>query len=160
LQLKYATTRDWARAHCPWVILGVYTPEDFAEDVTQTVERQGLVQRLQDRRSRHAKKDRRGFDRDKVNMEVGKVTGTVIESQAQEVKHGEKEGPASGHDAGVQGTGGSTDSAGGSETDQSGAAGGTAGPNGEADRPAPGGEGAQTQDERDTFPPDRKKDKS
>jgi hypothetical protein len=32
-QLGYYTTRAWARLHCPEVLLGVYTPEDFDEGI-------------------------------------------------------------------------------------------------------------------------------
>jgi len=118
LQLKYATTRDWARAHCPWVILGVYTPDEFATDVTPeppagapSDKMTALVARLQDRRQRHTKRNRRGFDPEHVNREADKLNGNVIEGDAQRVAdtQGESNGgktegsiAAGEHGAGVQ----------------------------------------------------------
>lgn len=152
LQLKYATTRDWARAHCPWVILGVYTPDemspaDASDDVTPV--RTGLVQRLQDRRARHTKKDRRGFDHDHVKTEVDKAS-------KQEVKHGEESRTASGRDAEIRGGGGSADSHGGGEADEPKAAAVLDRQAGINERPDASGKGAETPAQGDIFPPDRK----
>jgi len=161
LQLKYATTRDWARAHCPWVILGVYTPEEFANDVTPETPASGekttaLVARLQDRRQRHTKRNRRGFDPEHVNREADKLNGNVIEGDAQRVAdtHGESNGgktedgdTAGRHGAGIQDDAGSADDHGERVTDDQGAGERSDGADGQAEPVAAGGGKATAQDD-------------
>jgi len=74
VQLWYNTARDWARVHCPWVILGVYTPdemqdfEDRMKDVTPP-EQTKLINALQTAK-KSASQASRGFDADHVKRET------------------------------------------------------------------------------------------
>jgi hypothetical protein len=152
-QLYYSATRTWARMFCPDVILGIYSPDELPDepkDVTPTPpsnELNGLVRRLKDKKSQHIKKDRRGFDHDKVK--------TTIEGNTMEVKHAEQEGSAGGHDAGIQDGGREADSADRGEAEQ-------LEPRPDDDRSAaqhtgtPASTETTPQDELDIFPPDRK----
>lgn len=108
VQLHYSTSRDWARVHCPWVILGVYTPDEIAEteliDVTPKVA--GLVQRLKDAKAGHTT-EHRGFDADHVQREAGRRGATIHDDEAntgdvatREASDGEAKGGVAGGNEG------------------------------------------------------------
>jgi len=92
VQLFYSAVRQWARMHCPEVLLGVYTPEEIttSEDMIEVNERvSALSQRLRD----SAKDQSRGFDVAHVNR--------VIESEADDGS--QDDGPESAGDNLVDG---------------------------------------------------------
>ena len=81
VQLMYSAVRQWARLHCPEVILGVYTPDEINEapdmiDVSEHVS--SLSQRLRDTKE----KSRKGFSVARVSRIIegeadhGKATGS------------------------------------------------------------------------------------
>lgn len=97
LQMFYDTTRDWARMHCPDVLLGAYAPEEFPDatpvDVTPpAVETMigGLTARLKDQRKEHA---RPGFNADHVHREAEAHRGNrIIEHDAKQENESGEEG--------------------------------------------------------------------
>ena len=104
LQMFYDATRDWARMHCPDVLLGAYAPEEFPDavpvDVTPAVENTitGLAARLKDQRREHV---RPGFDADHVHRETEAHRGNrIIEHDAiAENEVGEESKAEAGSDA-------------------------------------------------------------
>jgi len=135
-QLFYYGTKGFVRKWFPEVLGGVYDPEDMAmmKDVTPEPEPSAdkttaLVARLQDKRNKHAKRNRRGFDPEHVNREADKMGGNVIEGDAERVTTTEGEdnggkkndGAPAEHGSGVQDGGRNADDHGAGEPDDRGA---------------------------------------
>lgn len=98
LQMFYDASRDWARMHCPDVLLGAYAPDEFdgePVDVTPTAagKPDTLTQRLRDQRAKQGATERhgRGFDASFVESEVNStmsgsktIEGKALSSNAEQ----------------------------------------------------------------------------
>ncbi len=51
LQMFYNVSRDWARVHCPDVLLGIYSPEEFDETPINQADMQDVTPKLMERLS-------------------------------------------------------------------------------------------------------------
>lgn len=152
MQLHYATTRDWARAHCPWVILGVYTPEDIEdgkaiEEVKEPSRLELLAQRLKERKEARG----RGFDPDHVQRETMRPDeGVIIEGESNAATEGRVDQPTDEErrdDTGDRGLAG--------EEQVGGDSAGQRGPD-DGQQPAGASQQAEAESEEgDVFPPDR-----
>jgi hypothetical protein len=165
VQLHYSTSRDWARVHVPWVILGVYELGEIEEGraIEQAPAVPKLVQALRDARAAAAAttvSNGRGFDPAHVNNTI--IEGDVNPDAAKkEEAHGQDRrtaGNETDDEPGAEGRRGDAIYRSGDAQDPGGS-GGTGGEN-----PADGGEpagdqqaaGQEEQDQAEIFPPDRK----
>jgi hypothetical protein len=160
VQLNYSTTRDWARMHVPWVILGVYEVGEIEEGRTTEPAVPKLVQALRDARAASAA---RGFDADRV---TATVNGPIIEAgvnpdaREQEEAHVQDGRPTDDHEpsAGRQPGDTAHRSAGDLDQERSGPV--------DPENPPDGGEPAghqqaarqesEEQSQAEIFPPDRR----
>jgi hypothetical protein len=158
-QLWYYGSKNFIRRWFPEVLGGVYDPEDheIAQMKDVTPEPAGskikeLVARLQDRKLKHAKKTRRGFDADHVTREVNKANG-IKEGKDHEQ---EKAATAGGGSAEVRDDQGNADDRGDGKPDHAGAGGVPDQSSGIAEADATSNAGAP-EAQGEIFPPDRKK---
>ena len=98
VQLTYSAVRQWCRLHSSETLLGVYTPDEFAEAAPMPSQTEILAQRLRDAKREHGE---RGFDVAHIAKVIeGEVTNEAEddanpEGNVSETKHDRRRRDAS-----------------------------------------------------------------